>query len=767
MNTVEIPLKISGLAEIKAELRALKGELANATDPQQMAELAAKAGELSDKLKDANEKSAAFATGSKFEAVSNSFGLIKNDLASLDFEGAKEKAKIFATTLGKINPAEIGKAFKDFTGMVGTLGGAFIKLGATILMNPIFLIVAAITAIIAVIGVVLNKFGVLGDVINALMGPINTVIQGLKDLSDWLGLTSFAEDEAEDKRKSAHEAQLARWEAEANVKEQIRVDLSRDQANLEKGFDRQIALAQAEGKETTELQRKKIEASIKYQKELLQEINLLVQRKAAEMAAEEEAMGGRHYEKTRKALDALRQQQSDAQNAIAQGENDLQILKATNAQKEQENQKKAAEKARAAAEKARAEAKKREEDAARRAKEQLDNSRKLRDFELSQIKDDAQREEAITREKYARMLIDLKTDKTKSNAERLQFEKLYEQQLMVELNNQAEARRKKEEENTKKANEAILQLRMALMPEGEAKEKAMQDDKYRKLREAAIADTTLTEEKRNEILALYDEQRAQEDKAKELEKQKAKDEFAKKFALEQMTKSDQELEALRVKYEEERKLAEGNAALLLELENKYTADRKKILDAQALAAIEEKTKERDAIISLTNDIFGGVSNIAGMMIKDQKKLEKFNKASALIQIGIDTAKAISALVAASQANPFNAATAGTAGVAQFASGIIQIATNIAKAKQILTSGGTPSAGGGGGASGGGGGASASTAQVVPQAAQLFGQGNTGNVFSAGGTSTESSEITVTAVVSETAMTSTQNKINRINKNAEL
>ncbi len=169
------------------------------------------------------------------------------------------------------------------------------------------------------------------------------------------------------------------------------------------------------------------------------------------------------------------------------------------------------------------------------------------------------------------------------------------------------------------------------MPEGEAKEKAMQDDKYRKLREAAIADTTLTEEKRNEILALYDEQRAQEDKAKELEKQKAKDEFAKQFALSQMTQSDQELEALRVRYEEERKLAEGNAALLLELENKYTADRKKILDAQALAAIEEKTKERDAIIGLTNDIFGGVSNIAGMMIKDQKKLPLMRIAEPLLE----------------------------------------------------------------------------------------------------------------------------------------
>lgn len=761
MNTVEIPLKISGLAEIKAELRALKGELANATDPEQMAELAEKAGELSDKLKDANEKSAAFATGSKFEAVSNSFGLIKNDLASLDFEGAKEKAKIFATTLGKINPAEIGKAFKDFTGMIGTLGGAFVKLGATILMNPIFLIVAAITAIVVGVGLLLQKFGVLDDVIDALMAPINAVIQALKDLADWIGITNFAEEDAEQKRQEAHEAQITRWKEELYGIEQLMNFEALKQSNLEKGFDRQIALAQAEGKETTELQRKKIEASIKYQKELLKEIDLLMERKVAEIEEQERKYGGLQLVETGKELEALRQRQSDAYNSLAQSENDLKILKLNNAKKEKEDQEKAAEKAQAAA-------KKRADEAAKRAKEELDNRRKLRDFELSQIKDDAQREEAITREKYARMLTDLKTDKTKSKAEKLKFEKLYEQELNIELNKQAETRRKKEEENTKKANETILQLRLALMPEGEAKEKAMQDDKYRKLREAAIADTTLTEQKRSEILALYDEQRVQEDKAKELEKQKAKDEFAKNFALEQMTKTDQELEALRVKYEEERKLAEGNAALLLELENKYTADRKKILDAQALAAIEEKTKERDAIISLTNDIFSGVSNIAGMMIKDQKKLEKFNKASALIQIGIDTAKAISSLVAASQANPFNAATAGAAGVAQFATGIIQIATNIAKAKQILTSGGKPSAGGGGGASGGGGGgASASTAQVVPQAAQLFGQGNTGNQFQAGGTSTESSEITVTAVVSETAMTSTQNKINRINKNAEL
>jgi hypothetical protein len=747
MNTVEIPLKISGLAEIKAELRALKGELANATDPKEMAELAQRAGELKDQLQDANDAANVFASGSKFEQVSNSFGGIKDSIMSLDFEEANQKAKVFSQVLGNIKPTDIANSIKGLTGTVTSLGGAFIKLGATILMNPIFLIVALITAIVVGIGMLLKKFGLLDGVFKAIMAPINAVIQALKDLGDWLGLTSFAEDEA-------HEEEMARVEEQKAAREELAAARETQFNSSQKNYDRQIALLDAEGKDTKALTKLKIEESIKYQKEKLKEIELEIQ--ATELNARFKKLFVGSESEWVKRFQEIKKQRVDLTEGILDAQNQLKINEVNNAKDTQKDAKKAAD-----------DAKKRAEDAAKRAKEELDNRRKLRDFELSQIKDDAQREEAITREKYARMLTDLKTDKTKSKAEKLKFEKLYEQELNVELTKQAEARRKKEEENTKKANEAILQLRLALMPEGEAKEKALQDDKYKKLREAAIADTTLTEEKRNEILALYDEQRAQEDKAKELERQKAKDEFAKKFALEQMTKSDQELEALRVKYEEERKLAEGNAALLLELENKYTDDRKKILDAQALAAIEEKTKERDAIISLTNDIFGGVSNIAGMMIKDQKKLEKFNKASALIQIGIDTAKAISSLVAASQANPFNAATAGAAGVAQFATGIIQIATNIAKAKQILTSGGTPSAGGGGGGASGGGGGSASTAQVVPQAAQLFGQGNTGNQFQAGGTSTESQEITVTAVVSETAMTSTQNKINRINKNAEL
>lgn len=90
-----------------------------------MSELVAKAAELADKIKDANEQVAVFTTGSKFEAVSNSFNSIKGDLASLDFEGANEKAQVFAKTLGSVGKADISKAIKGITGTVKTLGGAF------------------------------------------------------------------------------------------------------------------------------------------------------------------------------------------------------------------------------------------------------------------------------------------------------------------------------------------------------------------------------------------------------------------------------------------------------------------------------------------------------------------------------------------------------------------------------------------------------------------------------------------------------------------
>jgi hypothetical protein len=215
MNEVEIPLKITGIGAIKAELRELKGAIADATDPETIAQLSQRAGELKDKLSDANEAVNNFATGSKFEQVSNSLGGIKDSLLSLDFAEAQQKAQVFASALGSVNPKEISAGFKNFTGVIKTMGGAFVKLGVQILANPIFLLVAVIVAIVAAVVIFLDKIGVLSKVLDVLMAPINALIAGFEALTDWLGLTDNAAEKnaekvmaASKKKEEAHKAEI-------------------------------------------------------------------------------------------------------------------------------------------------------------------------------------------------------------------------------------------------------------------------------------------------------------------------------------------------------------------------------------------------------------------------------------------------------------------------------------------------------------------------------------------------------------------------------
>lgn len=245
-NEIEIPLKLSGVQSLKAELRSLKAAIAEASDPEQMAALAARAGEVADRIKDANDAVNVFASGSKFEQISNSFGGIRDSIMSLDFEEASEKAKVFSKSLGGLNATDISKSMKGLTSTVTTMGGAFVKLGAQILTNPIFLLTAVITAIVVAIGVWLNKIGVLEKAISFLMAPINLLIDSFKELTDWLGLTSYAAEENARKMEKANE--------KAFKSSEKRTSAISDQ------YDIEIAKAKAAGKDTTKLEMDKSKA---------------------------------------------------------------------------------------------------------------------------------------------------------------------------------------------------------------------------------------------------------------------------------------------------------------------------------------------------------------------------------------------------------------------------------------------------------------------------------------------------------------------------
>ena len=787
MNEVEIPIKVSGLGAIKAELRALKGEIANATDPAEIARLSQAAGELSDKIKDANESVAVFASGSKFEQVSNGLGGIKNSLMSLDFEEAAQKSKTFATTLGSINKTDITKSLKGMTETAGTLGKAFLKLGAQILVNPFFLIPIIIVAIVAAIALVLNKFGLLQKVIDALMMPVNALIAGFKMLTDWMGLTDHA---GEERGKN----EMARMDREAAAGEARMKRLDEANKSEMSDYDRKIALAKAEGKSTVELERAKIKASIAYQTAVIAENRLKLQTiylnlQELQTLNIDDAEKKKRQEAGNKAMKEARALITSMGEARKNSFNELKILDLNEIKSQQEKVKAG---------------RKGTKDNKNNLKEQLDD---IKEFNADKEKLDAmtiqstlnlmangmEKEKAIREQAfvdYQKTFIDERLKKEIEGLDK-QFlaKKLTEDQYnakLAELRLTATTKLSAEEllilknaetlknteiqtikdtyaQNLINGDQMIADAKFAAMAEGFEKEQIAQAAQYEKLRADALANTTLTEEQKKELIAVYNEQEKAQIATKEAERKKTQEDLL----LSLQDEATQKREAENAQFLLDVEAANGNYETL-ELLKKAHEDKLLNIEAEANnAKVEEAQKERDAKLGFAKDTVDGLTNLGGMLIKDQKKLEKFNKASALIQIGIDTAKAISALVAAANTNPANAVTAGGAGIAQFAAGIIQIATNVVKAKQILSSPGTtPSAGGGGGGeAGGGGGASAAT--VLPQAAQLFGSANTGGTMSAGGSSSESGNMTVTAIVSETQVTSTQQKINRINKSAEL
>lgn len=675
MNEVEIPLKLTGVGNLKTELRMLKDAIAEASDPEQMAALVAKAAELADKIKDANEQVAVFTTGSKFEAVTNSFNAIQGDLAALDFEGAAEKAQVFNKTLGSIGKAEISGALKGLTGVVKSVGSAFVKLGVQILANPIFLLVAVIVAIVVAIGVFLNKIGVLKKAFDLLMAPINAIIAGFKKMTDWLGLTQYA---AEDNAKAMQKAN-EKAAASSKQREQKIVD----------SYDIEIAKAKAAGKDTTELEKQKSKA-------LSKEAQKRYRDQQKEYAALQKIASKDNLERRKK----LREQMEAERKILADGRKERQLLEI---QDDAEKKQKAKDDAKTAADNAKA-----------YTKNRLDAARTARDIEISLIKDDAERELATTEEKYKRLLEDVKKNENLTGAEKVRLTALYESQRVAELEKSAEKAAETEKQRQQKIAQAI---------------------------------------KDNENAQLQ----AQEDFEEQLRQLK-------------MTDQQRELDAVQTRYFELIAKAEQYGLDTIELEKKRTKELADINDKytkdakdKALSEIEAARQARDAKIQMVGDYANSLLNLTTLVTKDQKKLEKINKASALVQIGIDTAKAISSLMAASQANAYNGVTGGLAGIAQFASGILQITTNVAKAKSLLSN---PS----GNVSGGGSSSpSSSSTSVTPltPAVQMFGQGNNLNTTGQPQSVATNQNIVVQAVVSESDITSTQSKINKIKKGSEL
>jgi len=157
-------------------------------------------------------------------------------------------------------------------------------------------------------------------------------------------------------------------------------------------------------------------------------------------------------------------------------------------------------------------------------------------------------------------------------------------------------------------------------------------------------------------------------------------------------------EAQLTEYELARQIAQQQFDLLIEQAQQYGLDVTGLQEALRikLAAIdkefnekqlEESTKFQQQRLQVFQQSFSALgsafSDLYTTLEKEEGNFLVLQKASTLAQIAVDTAAALSSLTASSEANPANAITGGLAGVAQYASGIIRLLANFAKAKQVL------------------------------------------------------------------------------------
>jgi hypothetical protein len=464
-NTIKINVEVDD-----KPVKSLKAELRETIDQLQRAELGTeafeklnqKAAELKDKMAEVNEQVAVFATGSKYEQVSNSLGEIGAGLGDLDFDRVTNGAKLFAQTSKSIT-------FKDAIGSLKQMGSAFVSIGKTILTNPLFLIVAIVGAIIAAVVGLLDELGILKIIFKAVGDAIGFVIQMFKDLLDWMGLTNYAAEESAAKQAAAQEKIAASHEAK--------------RAKVTDTYDHEIRLASIAGENTVEMERQKQYAIIETSREQIDALRLQMEymRYAGTLTKEK-------GEEIRKAI-------TDLKTGIREASQEIQVINATEVvDNNKKNEQQAADN-KAAADK-RAAARKQEK------ADRLAASRAIQDAELALMKEGIEKERKEQNIKYERLIQDTLANKKLEQDEKNKLELALKEQQ----HNALKAIDQKYLDETNEALKVANETKAAKQREYDEKEKIAK----------AELNATRNAEDLSAQLALLDAQREQELKNTEL-----------------------------------------------------------------------------------------------------------------------------------------------------------------------------------------------------------------------------------------------------------
>lgn len=203
-NKVVLEFELQGNAtektqSLRAQMRQLREELAKL--PEGTAEynkVQRQLGELTDKVGDLS-RSVNTLAGDPLERLNNSFGMIGSSILSLDFGAAQTGLQGVTSAIKDFKFGDLSKAAKGF-------GSTMMDLGKALLTNPIFLIAGIIAAVVMNFDKLVEAGGFVGEMFGFIKRTIDSVIGGLVDFMDWIGLTdSKASERAENEKKRAEE----------------------------------------------------------------------------------------------------------------------------------------------------------------------------------------------------------------------------------------------------------------------------------------------------------------------------------------------------------------------------------------------------------------------------------------------------------------------------------------------------------------------------------------------------------------------------------
>jgi hypothetical protein len=244
---VVIEVDIQGTAKVESmrtQMRKLREELA--TLPEGTAEfdrVQRQLGDLKDRMDDLG-KSVNTVSGAPLERLNNSMSMIGSSILSLDFENALTGVRGMTSAMKDFKFGDLAKGAKSF-------GGTMFDLGKTLLMNPIFLLVSVLAAIILNFDKLVNAGGLVGKVFGFIKEQIDFVIDGITDFLNWTGLIDTEASARAEEAKKRNEEMLADLQKANDAVQKMRDDLARGRmterqrelADIQKWYDDQLWLA--------------------------------------------------------------------------------------------------------------------------------------------------------------------------------------------------------------------------------------------------------------------------------------------------------------------------------------------------------------------------------------------------------------------------------------------------------------------------------------------------------------------------------------------